>query len=107
MLKNWRGEAAALIFGMVMPLSFAPFNLFPIIFISIAALFYICDNTENLGRVFLRGYIFGLGYFGLGVSWVSISMVRFGGMSLPLSVALTVLLVLVLSLYMAGSRLSG
>ncbi|WP_455218733.1 apolipoprotein N-acyltransferase [Kaarinaea lacus] len=102
LLKNWRGEVAALIFGAIEPLSFAPFNLFPIIFISIAALFYICDNTDNLGRVFLRGYLFGLGYFGLGVSWVSISMVRFGGMSLPLSVALTVLLVLFLSLYMAG-----
>ena len=101
-LKDWRGEAAALIFGMLVPLSFAPFNLFPIIFLSIAALFYICDNTDNLGRVFLRGYIFGLGYFGLGVSWVSISMVRFGGMSLPLSIALTALLVLFLSLYMAG-----
>ncbi|MEJ2181373.1 MAG: hypothetical protein P8Y28_13300 [Gammaproteobacteria bacterium] len=101
-LKNWRGEVAVLFFGMLMPLSFAPFDLFPIIFLSIAALFYICDNTENLRRVFLRGYIFGLGYFGLGVSWVSISMVRFGGMSLPLSIALTTLLVLFLSLYMAG-----
>ncbi len=101
-MQSWRGEIAALVFGGLVPLAFAPFDLFPVVFISIAALFYIVDNTPDLHRVLLRGYLFGLGYFGLGVSWVSISMVRFGGMSLPLSIALTALLVLFLSLYIAG-----
>lgn len=102
LIQGWRGEVVALILGGMVPLAFAPFNLFPVVFISIAALFYIVDNTPDLRRVFLRGYLFGLGYFGLGVSWVSVSMVRFGGMSLPLSIALTALLVLFLSLYIAG-----
>ena len=102
-LHDWRGELAALLFGVLVPLAFAPFNLFPLVFLSLAALFYIWQNTDHPGRVFLRGYIFGLGYFGLGVSWVSISMVRFGGMSLALSILLTVLLVLFVSLYVGGA----
>lgn len=101
-IQDWRGDIAALISGGLVPLAFAPFDLFPVAFFAIAALFYIVDNTQVMRRVFLRGYLFGLGYFGLGVSWVSISMVRFGGMSLPLSVALTALLVLFLALYIAG-----
>lgn len=101
-IQDWRGDIAALFFGGLVPLAFAPFDLFPIVFLSIAVLFYIVENTADLRRVFLRGYLFGVGYFGLGVSWVAISMVRFGGMSLPLSIALTALLVLFLALYIAG-----
>ncbi|WP_455220441.1 apolipoprotein N-acyltransferase [Kaarinaea lacus] len=101
-ISDWRGDLAALILGGLVPLAFAPFDLFPVVFLSIAALFYIVENTADLRRVFLRGYLFGVGYFGLGVSWVAISMVRFGGMSLPLSIALTALLVLFLALYIAG-----
>ncbi|MGD8559040.1 MAG: apolipoprotein N-acyltransferase [Gammaproteobacteria bacterium] len=101
-LHDWRGEAAALVAGSAVPLAFAPFNLFPLVFVALALLFYIWQNTRRLNRVFLRGYLFGLGYFGFGVSWVSISMVRFGGMGLPLSIALTALLVFFLSLYIAG-----
>ena len=102
LIQNWRGEIAALFFGAIVPLAFAPFDLFPLVFISLAALYFILLNTDGLKRVFLRGYLFGIGYFGLGVSWVTISMVRFGGMSMPLSVALTALLVLFLSLYIGG-----
>jgi len=101
-IQDWRGDIAALFFGGLVPLAFAPFDLFPIALLSIAALFYIVEHTPELRRVLLRGYLFGVGYFGLGVSWVAISMVRFGGMSLPLSIALTALLVLFLALYIAG-----
>lgn len=100
--QDWRGEVAALIAGLLMPLAFAPVDLFPLAFLSIAILFFLFLNTENLSRVFLRGYLYGLGYFGLGVTWVSVSMVRFGGMSFLLSVALTALLAIVLAFYIAG-----
>jgi len=101
-IQNWRGEVAALFFGALVPLAFAPFDFFPLAFVSLSALFYIFLNTNSLKRVFLRGYLFGVGYFGIGVSWVSVSMVRFGGISLPLSIALTALLVLFMALYIAG-----
>lgn len=100
--NNWRGELAVLIAGLLMPFAFAPVNIYPLAFISIAILFFMLESTQSLRRVFWRGYIFGVGYFGVGVTWVSISMVRFGGMSFALSIALTALLVLVLSFYIAG-----
>lgn len=100
--QNWRGEIVAVIAGTLVPLAFAPFNLFPLIFIAIAILFFLLQTTDNTWRIFLRGYLFGCGYFGLGVTWVAVSMVRFGGMSFALSVALSILLVLVLSFYIGG-----
>jgi len=100
-IQDWRGEFAALLFGALLTLSFAPFNYFPLPFICLAVLFFIWQNTADLARIFLRGYLFGIGYFATGVSWVAVSMVRFGGMGLPLSIALTVLLVAFLALYIA------
>jgi len=100
--KNWRGEVVSVIAGVLMPLAFAPFDIFPLVFISLAALFFLFQSTDSTLRVFFRGYLFGIGYFGLGVTWVSVSMVRFGGMSFALSVALSALLVLVLSFYTGG-----
>lgn len=100
--ENWRGEVVAFLVGALVPLAFAPFDFFPLIFFSIAVLFFLFESTQSVKRVFWRGYLFGVGYFGIGVTWVSISMVRFGGMNFILSVALTVLLVLVLSFYIAG-----
>jgi len=100
--QNWRGELVALVAGVLVPLAFAPFNFFPLIFVSIACLFFLLETTDSTKRVFLRGYLFGMGYFGFGVTWVAVSMVRFGGMSFALSVALTALLVIVLSFYIGG-----
>lgn len=100
--QDWRGEVAALLSGGLVPLAFEPVNLFPLVFISLAVLFFLFLSTQSLKRVFLRGYLFGIGYFGVGVTWVSVSMVRFGGMSFVLSIALTALLVLVLAFYIGG-----
>jgi len=102
LLQNWRGELAALLFGALVTLSFAPFDYFPLAIICPAILFFILVDTDSHSRSFLRGYLFGLGYFATGVSWVSISMVRFGGMGLPISMALTALLVAFLALYIGA-----
>jgi len=96
---HWAGDVIAFLAGLILPLAFAPANLFPLVFVSLSILFWLWRSTPSCKRVFLRGYLFGLGYFGLGVSWVSVSMVRFGGMTLPLSVFLTALLVFFLALY--------
>ena len=50
---------------------------------------------------FLSGFLFGLGLFGAGVSWVYVSMVRFGGMAPPLAVLAVLLFVAYLSLFPA------
>ena len=52
-------------------------------------------------RAAWRGFLFGLGMFGVGVSWVYVSLHNFGHMPVPLAALATVLLVAVLALYPA------
>jgi len=91
---------SALIAGAVLPLAFAPFNWVMLAVLSPAMLFYLWRDADRKQAVKLA-YAFGLGFFGLGVSWVSVSMVRYGGVALPLASALTLLFALILSSYIA------
>lgn len=84
-----------------MPLAFAPYGLSAVAVLSIAVLFASWFAVSPR-RALLRGWLFGLGMFGAGVSWVHISIHTFGGVPLALSVFLTVLLVMYLALFPAG-----
>ena len=97
--RKWHPELVAGISGALLPLAYAPFSYYPVSFLSVAALFWFWLTAPSAKRAFVRGYLFALGYFGLGVSWVSVSMVRYGGVPLPLAFALTALFVLFLALY--------
>ena len=95
-----KGDAAVLVGGLLLPLSFAPFGLWPIAFVSIALLFLAwLDSSPK--QAFWRGWLFGIGMFGFGVSWVHISMHYFGGVSIPLSIFLTVIFVFFMALFPA------
>lgn len=98
--KGWSGAALALIAGALLPLAFAPIGLYPLAIISPALLFYLWLQATPR-RAFIGGYLFGLAYFGLGVSWVAVSMYRFGAMGLVLSALATLLFVLFLALFPA------
>ena len=56
--------------GAALPLAFAPFGLFPVAFASLAALFLAWRDCRTPRRACLRGWLFGLGAFGAGTSWV-------------------------------------
>ncbi|HEX22691.1 MAG TPA: apolipoprotein N-acyltransferase, partial [Chromatiales bacterium] len=105
-MKAWlarlplRWLLAAFLAGLALPFSFAPFGLFPLAIISPAILFWLWQ-TMSARHAFLSGYLFGVGYFGLGTSWVAVSMYRFGGMGVSLSLLSTVLFVLVLAAFPA------
>ncbi len=99
-VANWRGELLTVIAGLMLPLAFAPFSLAPLALVSLLILLLVW-RTVSPRRAFWRGYLYGLAMFGLGVSWVHVSMHRFGGVSIPLSVALTILFVAFLALFPA------
>lgn len=84
----------ALIAGVLVPFAFAPYNLIFLSLLSPALLIWLW-LTSTPKRAFVRGYLYGIGYFGLGVSWVAVSMSRFGGMDLQLTAFLTVGFVLI------------
>ena len=86
--------------------AFAPYNISVIPFITLAFLFYLW-RTESAGRAFINGYLFGLGLFGAGVSWLHISINLFSGINLAGAYLLTFLLVAYLSLFPALTGFLG
>src|SRR3569623_1953467 len=96
--RGWRGDVLALVAGLLLPLAFAPFNLLPLAILSPAILFLLWLYAAPR-LAFRRGFVYGLGMFGLGVSWVFVSMYDNGGVSLGLSLFLTSLFVAFLALF--------
>lgn len=91
---------AALGAGAALPLAFAPFDLFPLAFLVPALLFHLWRDG-SAARAAWRGFLFGLGMFGVGVSWVYVSLHNFGHMPAPLAALATFLFVVVLASYPA------
>lgn len=91
---------AALLAGAVVPMAFAPFGYYVLAVIGLALLFYLCHKSTTT-TAFIRAYLFGFGYFGVGVYWLHISINLFGGMNLAGSLFFTYLLVAVLALFPA------
>ena len=97
MCNGWRGYLVSFLAGVLLPLSFAPVNLFPLAIITPGILFWLwLDSTPK--RALLIGYWFGLGFFGVGISWVAVSLYRFGSMGFALSAVTTLLFVFLLAL---------
>jgi len=71
-------DFGAPIAGILLTLSFAPFDYSCLAPVALAFLF-ACWQNGSAKRAAMRGYLFGLGAFGSGVSWVYISMHDFGG----------------------------
>lgn len=90
----------ALCAGAALPLAFAPFGLFPLAFLAPALLFHLWRDG-SAARAAWRGFLFGLGMFGVGVSWVYVSLHNFGHMPAPLAALATFLFIVVLASYPA------
>lgn len=95
-------DLAALSLGMILTTAFAPFEIFPFAFLAPAGLLLLWLNASKR-RAFWLGYLFGIGFFGTGVSWVFISIHRFGDVPLGLSILITGGFIAFLSLYPAFS----
>jgi len=85
-------DLLAAIAGILFTLAFAPFDYACLALAGLSLLFASWQNITPK-RALLRGYLFGLGSFGLGVSWVYISIHDFGRANMPSSGLLTGLFV--------------
>ena len=70
--------------------------------LSLAVLFLLWLTAGPL-QAALLGFWFGLGAFGVGVSWVYVSLHDFGQMPAPLAILAVVILVLMMSGYVAAT----
>jgi apolipoprotein N-acyltransferase len=88
--QSHRGDFFAFVAGILYTLAFAPFNHAYLILLALMLLFFSWQQVSPK-RALLRGYLFGLGEFGLGLSWVYISIHDFGHASVLSASTLTVL----------------
>nr|WP_261834971.1 apolipoprotein N-acyltransferase [Vibrio ishigakensis] len=91
---------AAAFVGASTTLSFAPFSTWPLAIISPLLLILLIQNQSAKRSAFI-GYMWGLGLFATGISWVHVSIDTFGGMPKAASLFLMALLVGYLSIYSA------
>jgi len=91
----------AAVLGAASVFAFAPFSFAPIILATIAGLFMLWLDAKTSMDSVKIGFWFGLGMFGLGVSWLFSSMYFYSGVLLPVAVVLTAGFVIFLSLSIA------
>ena len=78
--------------GFIYPLGFEPFAWALLALFSVIVLCALFQGA-NARAVFLIGYFFGLGKYGLGVSWIYVSIHEYGGASPSLAALLVVVFV--------------
>ncbi|MDP4489725.1 apolipoprotein N-acyltransferase [Pseudoalteromonas piscicida] len=88
----------ALISGCALTFAYSPFGFWPIAFVSLIIATWLTDKpSPKLAAKY--GFLFGFGWFALGISWVHVSIAEFGGLPLPVSVLLMALLCAYLAIY--------
>lgn len=87
--------------GLVLPLAFAPTHWWPLAFVCLAILYALIQSGSARQAGFI-GWLFGLGYFGIGVHWIYFSLHLFGAAIAPLAALLTLVFVLVMTLFPAA-----
>lgn len=94
--------AAAGAAGLLAVAGFAPLGLFPLPLLSLATLLWLTDRCAPRAAA-LTGFLFGLGWFLGGVSWVHVSLHDFGGMPMVISLLATFLFCVYLSFFPAAA----
>ncbi len=100
-LRNLRAPLSAFLLGAATVPGFAPAGLSPLPFFTAAGLLWLWQQAPAPRRAAALGFAFGLGLFLAGVSWVYVSLHRFGAMPAPLAAIATLLFCAFLALFPA------
>jgi apolipoprotein N-acyltransferase len=85
--------------GCLLALAFAPFNLKILAVLAPIILLQRMWNFNDIKRAAVDGWCFGIGFFGISVYWLYITLYQFAGVSLFFSILLTSLFVCLLGIY--------
>jgi len=99
-LLKWRWELLSPIAGVLLTFAFSPFEYSYLAIISLVFIFLAWLDCSS-ARVVFRGYLYGLGLFGSGISWVYISIHDYGGAPAFGAVLLTIAVVCFWALFPA------
>ncbi len=98
--RSWPGNLAALAIGALLTLSFSPFEWWWLSPLIIAAAFQLLTrHYQGQTVTTLRFYLFAVGMYGTGISWIYVSIHRYGGASELLAGTLVLLFVLAYALH--------
>lgn len=89
----------SLLAGAILTLAFAPFEYRLITFVAPAIFFHLLYSAESLKQHIGISYLFGVGLFATGASWIFYSMYFFSQAHIVLAVGLTSLFVLLMALF--------
>lgn len=89
----------SIISGASLTLAFAPFRFWPNSFFSLVALIWIFSKQKTVKHSFYIGFSFGLGFFATSVSWVFVSIYKYGNTSLLLALIITSLFIIFLAIF--------
>jgi len=94
-----------MILGSLLPLSMAPFNYWILGIISVGGFSFLIlkNSAEELSfkLIFFRSFSYAVGLYAVGVSWIFVSIHRYGQASIELSTILVVLFIIFLSILFA------
>lgn len=99
-LSYWQRFGIALVAGALAPLGLAPLGLWPLSILAPAVL-ALLTWQQSIKQSYQTAFAFGLGFFGVGVSWVYVSIHDFGHAPVWLAACLTGLFVGFLALLFA------
>jgi len=85
---GWRGHLTAIVAGVLITLSLAPFHDWPLGLLGLGLLHRLLAPL-TAKQAFARGWWFGAGLFSSGASWVYVSIHDYGYAPVPLAAALT------------------
>jgi len=90
----------ALAGGMLLPFAFAPFEVWPLAILPSALLLWLWRGQTPRRAAWL-GFLFGLGLYSVGISWVYVSLHHYGHAPAAFAALATLLLILFMALYPA------
>jgi len=91
----------SLVIGAASVAAFAPFEAFPLAWLTTGGLFFLLVHAPDVRTAFARGFAYGLGFFLAGVSWVFVSLNEFGGLPAAPAALATLLFCAFLALFPA------
>src|SRR5574340_1319849 len=101
MTKTQKSLAGAFAAGLLCVFGFAPFGIYAIPVLALAALFALWSRADGRSAAAWLGFSFGLGLFVAGIGWVYVALHDYGGMPLLLAWPATLLFAAFIALFPA------
>ena len=90
-MPRWLIPLLLLLAGALFPLALAPFFWWPLGLVSLAVLMAALQHSHSPRQAFVYTWLFSFAKFAVGVSWIYVSINRFGGTPAPLAVFMVAL----------------